>query len=146
MDILRRNTDYTLRAVINLAEHYGKSPLSTRQIARQGDISYQLTCKLMQKLLNSGLVCSSMGPKGGYKLAHKPSKINLLELIAATQGPLRLNRCLLGIKSCPRQPKCSVAGKLAGLQKLIEKYLRGITLEQIAHIQSVKRRKDWQEL
>ncbi len=146
MDILRRNTDYALRAVINLAEHYGKTSLSTRQIAQQGDISYQLTCKLMQKLLNSRLVCSCMGPKGGYKLVRKPSKINLFELISATQGPLRLNRCLLGVNSCPRRPKCMVAVKIAGLQKLIEKYLRGITLEQIAHIQSVKRRKDGQEL
>jgi Rrf2 family protein len=146
MDIIRRNTDYTLRAVVNLAEHYGKSSLSTRQIAIEGDISYQLTCKLMQKLLNSKLVCSSMGPKGGYRLARKPSKINLLELITATQGPLRLNRCLLGVNRCPRRPKCMVAGKLAGLQKLIEKYLRGITLEQIANIQSVKRRKDGQKL
>jgi len=131
MDILRRNTDYALRAMVNLAENTGKEPISARQIARQENISYQLTCKILQKLNEAMLVKSSMGPKGGFQLRKKPSKINLLQIISAIQGPVRLNRCLLGVNKCPKQPNCLVSKKLAVLQNYMNKFLAEITLTQL---------------
>ncbi len=133
MEILRRNTDYALRAVLTLAESTGKEPASARQIARRENISYQLTCKILQKLNEAKLVESSMGPKGGFQLRKKPSKINLLQVISAIQGPVRLNRCLLGVNKCPKQPDCPVSKKLAGLQNYIDSFLSGITLEELSH-------------
>jgi len=133
MDILRRNTDYAMRAMVNLARHYGEEPVSTRDISESEDISYQLTCKLMQKLNNAGLVKSSMGPKGGFVLSRTPTKISLAEIIDVIQGPLSLNRCLLGENVCPRQSICPITVKLAKLQKNISDYLRSITLDELLH-------------
>ncbi len=139
MDILRRNTDYALRAMVNLAGHYGEEPVSTRDISQSGDISYQLTCKLMQKLNNAGLVKSSMGPNGGFVLSRTPAKITLAEIIDTIQGPLNLNRCLLGENVCPRQSSCPITVKLAKLQKNISDYLQSITLDELLHHQGSKK-------
>jgi Rrf2 family iron-sulfur cluster assembly transcriptional regulator len=142
MDILRRNTDYALRAMVNLAENSGKKPASARQIARRENISYQLACKILQKLHNAGLVESCMGPKGGFQLSKKPSRISLLQIVKAIQGPVRVNRCLLGDNACPLRPKCAVSKKLAGLQNYIDSFLGGITLEELSHNkQAVKKSK-----
>jgi len=139
MDIIRRNTDYALRAMVNLAGNYGEGPISTREIAQSEDISYQLACKLMQKLNNAGLVKSIMGPNGGFFLSKKPKNINLAEIIEVIQGPLSLSRCLLGKNVCKKQNHCPITGKLTKLQKNISDYLQGVTLDELLRHQGKKR-------
>jgi Rrf2 family protein len=146
MDVLRRNTDYALRAMINLASHYGNEPVSTKTIAAEEEISYQLACKLMQRLQKAKLVTSCMGAKGGFRLNREPSKISLLEVIDAIQGPISLNRCLLGTNACQKQKNCSVKSKLAGLQDSINGYLTGITLDELSSYQGMKTRKNTRTL
>jgi len=133
MDVIRRNTDYALRAMVNLARKYEKGATSTRQVAVEEDIPYQLACKLLQKLHKAKLVKSCMGPKGGFRLSRKPSDINVQQVIEAIQGPIRLNRCLLGRPSCPRQNNCSINKKLKELQEHIDGYLCSITLDDLLH-------------
>ncbi len=141
MDILRRNTDYALRAMVKLAGHYGEDPISTREIAECEDISYQLTCKLMQRLNNAGLVQSTMGPNGGFVLSRKPAKINLAEIIGAIQGPLSLSRCLFGENVCKKQNECPIYIKLTKLQNNISEYLQSITLDELLQHQGVTKDK-----
>ncbi|MHC4190912.1 MAG: hypothetical protein ACYSUB_14745 [Planctomycetota bacterium] len=50
---------------MNLARYWEQEPTSTREVAREKDISYQLMCKIQQKLHNARLVESCMGPKEG---------------------------------------------------------------------------------
>lgn len=131
MDIVRRNTDYALRAMIHLARNYDQGPVSNRIVSKQENIPYQLACKLMQKLNNAGLVTSFMGPKGGFGLSREPSKINLLEIIETIQNPISLNRCMLSKNICPRQKHCTVRPKLVKLQEYIGGYLGNITLDEL---------------
>ena len=136
MDVLRRNTDYALRMMVNLASHFNGEFISARQLASEGNFSYQLGCKILQKLHNAKLVKSNMGPKGGFALSRKPSEITLMEIIIALQGGIRLNRCLLGGEGCEFESECKINTKLACLQLYIDGYLSGITLEEILRSQS----------
>ncbi|MHC4763303.1 MAG: RrF2 family transcriptional regulator [Planctomycetota bacterium] len=111
MDVLRRNTDYALRAMVHLAGCWDGKPVSTRQIASKEDISYQLACKLMQKLHNAKLIESSMG--------------------IAVQGPIKLNRCLSDEYECARRQYCPVQKKLIELQEKMDKYLSGVSLSDL---------------
>jgi len=139
MDVLRRNTDYALRMMVNLASRFNGELMSARQLAREGNFSYQLGCKLLQKLHKAKLVRSSMGPKGGFALSREPAKITLMEIINVLQGGIRLNKCLLGGGGCEFQPECELNTKLVCLQMYIEGYFGGITLDEI--LQSRSKRK-----
>lgn len=131
MDILRRNTDYALRLAVNLAGRYGDGWVSTRALSDEEDVSYQLACKLMQKLHKEGLVESDMGPKGGFRLARPPEHVPILDVIAAIQGPLRLNRCLLGDGFCERQETCPIRAQIGRLQEQMDEYLGAVTLAEL---------------
>ncbi|NIP28389.1 MAG: Rrf2 family transcriptional regulator [Phycisphaerae bacterium] len=146
MDVLRRNTDYALRAVVHLTSHYGNEPVSTRTIAFEEDISYQLACKLMQKLQKAGLVKSCMGPQGGFRLSREPAEISLIEVVEAIQGPIRLNRCLLGVDACTKQKECTLRARLVGLQESISGYLTDITLDELSSHRHTKRTKNVKNL
>jgi len=128
MSILRRNT-YALRAMVNLAGHYGGDVVATRQLSKEEDISYQYAAKIMQMLHGAGLVKSTMGPRGGFSLARAPEEVSLLDIVKAVQGRVSLNDCFLEVDSCPRRPQCTISAKIAGLQEYIERFLDGITLQ-----------------
>lgn len=131
MDVIRRNTDYAIRAMIIVGQASGGKPVSTRIIADRGEISYQLACKIMQRLHGAGLVSSRMGPAGGFTLKKKRSTISLLDIMEAVQPPLTLNRCLSAVGSCGLNKKCPVTARLKKLQKLTTDYLSDITLEEL---------------
>lgn len=138
MDVIRRDTDYALRAMVNLAKNFKNGTVSAKTVADKEGFSYQLACKLMQRLHNAGLVTSSMGPKGGFHLSKEPSKISLLKIIEAVQGPLSLNSCLFDINTCSRGSECPVRPKIADLQKYLNKYLSNITLEELIQVYNKK--------
>ncbi|MDD5326802.1 MAG: Rrf2 family transcriptional regulator [Phycisphaerae bacterium] len=131
MDVLRRNTDYALRIMVGLASRFNGEFISARQLSEDGKFSYQLGCKILQRLHKAGLVKSDMGSKGGFALSREPSQINLMEIIKAIQGGLRLNRCLCGGKGCEFESGCEINTKLTCLQLYIDGYLGGISLQEI---------------
>jgi Rrf2 family iron-sulfur cluster assembly transcriptional regulator len=136
MDVIRRNTDYAIRAMLYLSRFNGKQAVSARKIAESEGIPYQLAPKLMQQLKKAKLIESSMGAKGGFKLKRRPSSISLMEIIGTIQGPLELNRCLINLKACERVVKCPVRKKLAKMQKELNKELLNTRLSDLINTKS----------
>ena len=132
MSLLRQNTDYALRVMVHLAHDQTNGCISARTLAQEQEISYQFACKILQQLHEAKLVDSTMGPKGGYRLSRPAEKITMNQVIEAVQGTIDLNRCMKGLMTCPRQPRCPVTKKLSTLQNQIENYLEGITLAELS--------------
>lgn len=114
--------------MIGLAGRYENGSVSTRSLAQEQEVPYQLACKLMQRLHCAKLVDSCMGPTGGFRLGRAPGQISLLEVVEVIQGPVRLNRCLMSDCACPRGGSCAVRAKITELQGHMEQYLRSVTL------------------
>lgn len=133
MDLIRRDTDYAFRIAARLAQSDGEQALSAKTLSKETQVSYALTCKILQKLGHAGIVESVMGPKGGWKLAKKPEKVEFGHVIEAVQGPVSVNRCLLGGYQCPLQKECPAHPKMAVLQGKIEEFLKDLTLKEFIH-------------
>jgi len=141
MDIIRRNTDYALRAAVELAGRFGLGPVPTKDIAEHQNIPYQLACKLLQRLHKAGIVKSEMGPAGGFVLYAAPSRITVLDVVEAIQGPVRLSRCLFAKNFCRLSRCCSINPELGLLQKKINSFLEGLTLKRLSASNGHKRRR-----
>ena len=132
MDVIRRNTDYAIRAMVFLASRRGDGVVTAAEIAEKEAIPYDLACKLLQKLHREKIVKSVMGAKGGFLLNKGASKISILEVIEAIQGPVSLNRCVIDTGFCSRKRSCPVSKNLAKLQKTMNNYLKSVKLNKLA--------------
>ena len=142
MEVIRRNTDYGLRMMVTLAKHSGNGELmSASQLVREGNISYEVGRKLLQKLRDTKLITSVMGSNGGFKLNRKPSQISLMEIVNVLQGEIYVNKCLTDDHTCEFASGCKVNTKLAHLQQLFAGYLENITLEEMLPGKNTKNKK-----
>jgi Rrf2 family cysteine metabolism transcriptional repressor len=85
---------YGVRAMYDLALHYGDAPVAGKTIAERQNISLPYLEQLMTSLRRSGLVRSVRGPHGGYVLARNPSSIKVGEIIRSLEGPIEITYCV----------------------------------------------------
>ena len=112
---------YALRMVIDLAEHADDGFISLKDIAaRQG-------------LLNkTGMLSTTRGYQGGYKLAKSPSECTVGAILQTTEGSLAPVSCLEHTPNpCERCSACDTLPVWEGLNRVIMDYLDGITIQTI---------------
>lgn len=130
MTVIKRDTDYALRALVYLGLRPARL-VSATDIASGEDIPLDYLQKIMQKFVKSGLVMSRRGAHGGFYLAKDPDQITLLDAVEAIQGKIAMNRCLLGKEGCTRAHQCRLKDKLLQIEKHIGGSLAGITLRDL---------------
>ena len=106
---ISRKIDYAIRAMIHLAGIPEGTVVPFREIGRQMDVPEDFLAKILKTLVDQGIVRSTRGPHGGYKLARPAEIINVLEIIEAAEGPVAINVCLDDDDACGRQPVCSMS-------------------------------------
>jgi Rrf2 family protein len=90
-----RRVDYALRAVIHLAnEETAERACTVSEIAERERIPRQFLEKIVQQLIQRGLVRSRRGPHGGYVLARPAEQVTFRDVIEAVEGPISLNVCV----------------------------------------------------
>ncbi|MGI6647685.1 MAG: RrF2 family transcriptional regulator [Bacillota bacterium] len=132
MEIIRRNTDYAIRALVHLAINLGQV-VSAGEIAASQEVPIDFLQKILQKFVRQGLVQSHRGIQGGFSLSRDPSQVTVLEIVEIMQGKLVMNRCFLGKDGCPRAPKCALKQNWLDLEQQLVDSLAGITLQDLAN-------------
>lgn len=99
---ITQESDYAVRIVYCLSKCGCRR--DARTISEEMCVSLRFSLKILGKLVNSGIVASYKGNRGGYELARAPQEISLLDVITAVEGPYRLSRCIgeEGASGCNR--------------------------------------------
>ncbi len=131
MELLRRDSDYALRAVTALARQRAGTLASAATIARTERLTEPLLRKLLQRLNRAGVVESVRGKTGGFRLAQDPGRITSLDVVEAIQGKLAIQLCFLGTAMCPSQKNCTIRNKLGPVQAALRMSLKNITIADL---------------
>ena len=98
---------YAIRAVHYLAEKTENGDkLKVDDIAEALDIPKHFLAKLLQQLTKYDIVSSVKGRNGGFYLTPQNRTKNMLSLVEAIDGPVKLNECVLGLSVCSDSDPC----------------------------------------
>ena len=122
---------YALRLMIDLAQHDAGGYIPLRDISRRQEISAKYLEQIVVQLSRAGFVTSTRGAQGGYRLARPAAQITSGEILRAVEGELTAIPCLASAVDCPHRGQCHTLDFWSGLNDLINKYVDGITLEQL---------------
>ena len=86
---LTRASSYALHAVAFMAQQKHDRPIASHNIAQARGIPERFLLKVLKPLVSARVLQSVKGPNGGYRLAKPPSKITMLEVVEAVDGPIR---------------------------------------------------------
>lgn len=101
-------TDYSLRTLLYLTAHRDR-PVPVSQISAAYRISQNHLVKVVQRLIEQGLVQSVRGRSGGLELAREPRDINLADVVRVTEPHLDLVECFDSqTNTCPIDAACGL--------------------------------------
>jgi Rrf2 family transcriptional regulator, cysteine metabolism repressor len=84
---LSAKTEYACLAMLQMAQEYDSpEPLQIRRIADEQGIPSRFLVQILLQLKGAGLVASTRGAAGGYRLARPPQEIPLSAIIEVMEG------------------------------------------------------------
>lgn len=124
---------YGLKAMFELALHYGEGPIPLKNIAEVQEISEHYLEQLIAVLKKNGLVSSVRGAQGGYMLIDSPRKITVGDVIRALEGDLAPVDCIneSGGTKCNKESRCVTRMVWEKINDSINSVIDSITLEDM---------------
>ncbi|MDN3426343.1 Rrf2 family transcriptional regulator [Microbacterium sp. APC 3898] len=88
-------TNYALHTMVHLIRLPQNSTIGVQELAEFQKLSPTYLSKILTKLTKAGLIESTPGAKGGYKISKSPNEISFLDVIIAIEGDSKLFNCSL---------------------------------------------------
>jgi Rrf2 family protein len=129
-----KRTDYALRALFTLVDHYGGAPIPIRELARRNDVPKRFLEQIMLDLKAQGWVDSVVGIRGGYVLAKNPDKITMGEVVRHFDGVLAPIECVsvTAYKRCSQEAVCRFRRIFLNARNYIADVMDRATLAEVA--------------
>jgi len=125
---------YAVMAMADLARRQcdATRAVALAEIAARQEISLSYLEQLFARLRRKGLVMSTRGPGGGYRLAKAAETTSIADIVHAVDEPLRATRCASQGKGCMlKGEKCLTHDLWEDLGLRIEDYLASVSLADV---------------
>lgn len=128
---------YAVTAMLDLAFHGEKKPVTLTDIAKRQNISLSYLEQLFSRLRRAGMVEGVRGPGGGYQLSRDARDISVADIICAVDEVVDPTRCG-GKGNCQHNQPCLSHDLWMGLSAQIREYLDGISLRDLIERKAVR--------
>ena len=136
-----KKTDYALRVLFTLVDHFGGTPIPIRELARRNDVPKRFLEQIMLDCKSQGWVDSVAGIRGGYLLARNPAKITMGEVVRHFDGILAPIDCVsvAGYKRCSQESVCRFRRVFLDVRNYVAGVMDRSTLADVAKILPVSK-------
>ncbi|MCP4299956.1 MAG: SUF system Fe-S cluster assembly regulator [Gammaproteobacteria bacterium] len=128
-------TDYGTVLLAHLAANRS-NVCSAADVASATGIALPTVSKLLKSLARSGLVVSTRGANGGYKLSRSPHEISAADVIDALEGPVSITECSSTDSLCEHEGVCSIGGSWQRINVAIRRALDDVSLSDLLRTNS----------
>jgi Rrf2 family iron-sulfur cluster assembly transcriptional regulator len=136
---------YAVTAMLDLSLNYGIRPITLADISDRQGISLSYLEQLFANLRRQGLVISSRGPGGGYRLSRSADEVTVLDVVSAVDEKVDATRCE-GKGNCDNGEQCLSHEIWQSLSDQIRLYLSSITLGQVVKDHKAKNNGDGEKV
>lgn len=124
--------DYGVRALTELAHHYGEGPVQSAEIAARQDIPEPYLDQLLTTLRRAGFIRSVRGPQGGHALIHEPHEVKLSEVMVALEGSLAPLACVDDPDACTKEGGCVQREVWEQVRDATQEILNSVSIADLA--------------
>src|SRR3954467_7680109 len=127
--LLSQTTEYAMRAVLFIAARH-PAHVRAADLAAALELPPNYLAKTLGQLARAGLLVSTRGSTGGFRLSRAPAEIQLGEVMRAFE-PNEPRRCLLGLGPCGHNPDCLVHKRWLPSAQMIEGFFDSTTIADL---------------
>jgi Rrf2 family transcriptional regulator, iron-sulfur cluster assembly transcription factor len=121
---------YAVTAMLDVAMHSGRGPVPLGDVAERQHLSLSYLEQLFARLRKHGLVRSSRGPGGGYRLSRHPAEISVADVVLAVDEPVDVTRCG-GLVNCNQDSRCLTHDLWVELSRQVYDFLSSRSLADV---------------
>lgn len=140
--VLKNQVEWALHCCGVLAGLPEGKYLPTKDLAEFHGVPKEYLSKALQGLSQAGLVDSTLGPRGGYRLSKDPTQITFLDIVEAVEGSrstfvcteIRKNNPCIGKKKIGK--KCAIARLMHEADEAWRNHLKSVRLSDLVEILS----------
>ncbi|MDT0341822.1 RrF2 family transcriptional regulator [Streptomyces litchfieldiae] len=90
---MSEGVEWALHSCLNLTWTESGEAMTAARLAAFYDLPAAYLNKQLQALARAGILTSTPGPRGGFRLARPPERISLLDVVTAIEGGVEAFRC-----------------------------------------------------
>ena len=123
---------YALRVMLDLAQHREEGYISLKTIADRQGYSMKYLEMIVGSLKREGLVASTRGKEGGYRLVRDPEDYTIGEILRCIEDNLAPVSCIkAGDICCEHAGECMTVPMWKELDDITNAYLDGVSLRDL---------------
>jgi Rrf2 family protein len=145
---ISKKSDYALRVLFDLVEHYGQEPISIRELAERNDVPKRFLEHIMLDLKSQGWVKSLPGKTGGYVLAQRPDQIRMGQVVRYFDNILAPINCVSvhQYEACSQEATCRFRRVFLEIRNETAHLMDNATLASISAGRPVQRQEVFDEV
>lgn len=130
--MLSMTGQYALRAIVYIAANSSdEKVVLSREIAEKTGVPSQYLSQILRDAVRAGVLESSRGVGGGFRLSRPAARIRLLDVLAPFEDVLKGSRCPFGQPRCNDEHPCGFHEFWKPVSRAFRQMLEQTTLDQV---------------